>query len=61
MLKLDGIAMRKNDSTLRNAVNVALQNVAASGDYDTIYNRWFGPASTAPVPRQGSIEVWPNG
>lgn len=60
-LKLDGIAMHKNDSPLRNAVNVALQDIASSGEYDTIYNRWFGPASTAPVPRQGSIEVWPNG
>jgi polar amino acid transport system substrate-binding protein len=59
-LKLDGIAVRKNDSTLRNQVNLALMDIA-SGDYDKIYDRWFGPSSTAPVPRQGSIEVWPNG
>jgi polar amino acid transport system substrate-binding protein len=60
-VKLDGIAMRKNDSTLRDAVNLALQDIAASGEYDQIYDRWFGPSSTAPVPRQGKIEVWPNG
>ncbi|MGN9913948.1 transporter substrate-binding domain-containing protein [Phytohabitans sp. LJ34] len=60
-VKLDGIAMRKNDSTLRDAVNLALQDIAASGEYDKIYDRWFGPSSTAPVPRQGKIEVWPNG
>jgi polar amino acid transport system substrate-binding protein len=60
-VKLDGIAMHKNDSLLRQAVDVALQDIAASGDYDTAYNHWFGPGSTAPVPRQGSIEVWPNG
>jgi polar amino acid transport system substrate-binding protein len=60
-LKLDGIAMRKNDSALHQAVDLALQDIASSGDYDTIYNRWFGPGSTAPVPRQGSVEVWPNG
>ncbi len=60
-VKLDGIAMHKNDSQLRQAVDLALQDIAATGEYDTIYNRWFGPTSTAPVPRQGSIEVWPNG
>lgn len=60
-VKLDGIAMRKNESALLLAVNVALQDIMASGDYDKIYDRWFGPTSTAPVPRQGSIEVWPNG
>jgi polar amino acid transport system substrate-binding protein len=60
-VKLDGIAMRKNESALMLAVNLALQDISASGEYDTIYDRWFGPSSTAPVPRQGSIEVWPNG
>jgi polar amino acid transport system substrate-binding protein len=60
-LKLDGVAVRKNESELMTAIDLALQDIARSGDYDTIYERWFGPASTAPVPRQGSIEVWPNG
>jgi polar amino acid transport system substrate-binding protein len=60
-VKLDGIAMRKNESSLQLAVNLALQNIAASGQYDTIYDRWFGPKSATPVPRQGNIEVWPNG
>ena len=60
-VKLDGIAMRKNDSSSALAVNLALQDIMASGEYDKIYDRWFGPTSTAPVPRQGSIEVWPNG
>lgn len=60
-LKLDGIAMRRNDSRLRAAVDLALQDITASGTYDQIYDRWFGPSSTAPVPRQGEIEVWPHG
>jgi polar amino acid transport system substrate-binding protein len=60
-LKLDGIAMHKNDSALRSAVDNALQDIAASGDYDRIYDRWFGPASSAPIPRQGKVEVWPHG
>lgn len=60
-VKLDGIAMRKDQSDLQLAVNMALQQIASSGDYDKIYNRWFGPNSATPVPRQGSIEVWPGG
>jgi polar amino acid transport system substrate-binding protein len=60
-VKLDGVAMRKNDSALRVAVDLALQDISATGDYDRIYDRWFGPSSSAPVPRQGGIEVWPSG
>lgn len=60
-LKLDGIAMRKNDSTLMLSVNLALQDIAATGEYRTIYDRWFGPDSATPVPLQGGIEVWPHG
>ncbi len=60
-LKLDGIALHKNDSALLLAVNLALQDIAASGEYDAIYGRWFGPDSATPMPRLASIEVWPNG
>jgi polar amino acid transport system substrate-binding protein len=60
-VKLDGVAMRKNESALRNAVDLAIGDIAATGEYDKIYDAWFGPSSTAPVPRQGTIEVWPNG
>lgn len=59
--KLDGVAMRKNDSQLVLEVNLALQHTASSGQYDVIYNRWFGPGSATPVPLMGHIEVWPNG
>ena len=60
-LKLDGIAMQKNDSALMLAVNLALQDITRSGDYNKTYNKWFGPQSATPVPLQGHIEVWPNG
>lgn len=60
-VKLDGVGMHKNDSVLMLEVNLALQHVASSGEYDKIYNQWFGPHSATPVPRMGSIEVWPNG
>jgi polar amino acid transport system substrate-binding protein len=60
-LKLDGIGVRENDSDMRDAVNAALQSLAASGRWEEIYDRWFGPNSDTPVPLQGSIEVWPQG
>jgi polar amino acid transport system substrate-binding protein len=60
-VKLDGVAMHKNDSLLTLKVNLALQHIASSGEYDQIYNRWFGPSSSTPVPLMGHIEVWPNG
>jgi polar amino acid transport system substrate-binding protein len=60
-LKLDGIGVRHNDSKMMDAVNAALQRLAVSGRYDRIYERWFGPSSETPVPRQGAIEVWPQG
>ena len=60
-VKLDGIGVAENNSELLDAINQALQRVAASGEYDEIYDRWFGPDSNTPVPLQGSIEVWPDG
>jgi polar amino acid transport system substrate-binding protein len=60
-VKLDGVGMHKNDSLLMLHVNLALQHIASSGEYDTIYNQWFGPNSTTPVPLMGHIEVWPSG
>ena len=60
-MKQDGIGVRENDSKFRDAINFALQNLAKSGEYAKIYDRWFGPKSDTPMPRQGEIEVWPNG
>jgi len=60
-MKQDGIGVRENDSKIRDAVNFALQNIARSGQYAKIYERWFGPKSDTPVPPAGEIEIWPNG
>ena len=60
-MKQDGIGVRENDSKIRDAVNFALQNIAKSGQYAKIYERWFGPKSDTPVPASGEIEIWPNG
>ena len=60
-LKQDGIGVRQDDSRMRDAINYALQAIARSGEYDTIYKRWFGPESAVPMAKQGEIEVWPGG
>ena len=60
-VKQDGIGLVENDSTWRDAINIALQELETSGQYDIMYDRWFGPASNAPIPLQSRIEVWPNG
>jgi polar amino acid transport system substrate-binding protein len=60
-MKQDGIGVRENDSKIRDAVNFALQNIAKSGKYEKIYNTWFGPASTTPMPEAGEIEIFPDG
>ena len=60
-MKQDGIGVRENDSKTRDAINFALQDISRSGEYATIYDRWFGPKSDTPIPPSGKIEVWPDG
>jgi polar amino acid transport system substrate-binding protein len=60
-VKLDGIGVKEDDSRLRDEVNYALQRIETSGEYDRIYDRWFGQESDTPMPRQERIEVWPDG
>jgi polar amino acid transport system substrate-binding protein len=45
-----GMAMRKNDSDFRQAVNVGLMDAIASGKYFELYDKWFGPKSDVPYP-----------
>src|SRR2546425_1209439 len=45
-----GMAMRKNDSDFRHAVNVGLMELIESGKYFELYDKWFGPKSETPYP-----------
>lgn len=58
--KYDGIAVRQNDTKFLNAINFALQEIEYSGEYERIYNKWFGPGTDTPLPQQGHITVWPR-
>ncbi len=47
-----GFAFNKANTVLRDAINWGLAEVIASGEYDTIYEKWFGapPMSKPDVP-----------
>jgi len=45
-----GMAMRKNDSDFRQAVNVGLMDAISSGLYFQIYDKWFGAKGEVPYP-----------
>ena len=45
-----GMAMRKNDSDFRAAVNNGLMELIESGKYLELYDKWFGPTSETPYP-----------
>ena len=42
-----GIAIAKTNPELTSAINAAIVKIKASGEYDTIYKKWFGVAPTA--------------
>ncbi|HVV81881.1 MAG TPA: transporter substrate-binding domain-containing protein [Kofleriaceae bacterium] len=45
-----GIGVIENDSDWRDTVNYALHDLWSSGEYQTIYQKWFGPDSKCPIP-----------
>jgi ABC-type amino acid transport substrate-binding protein len=53
-----GMAMRKNDSDFRHAVNVALMEALEGGDYFKIYDKWFGPKSEVPYPLSHEVKAF---
>ena len=55
-----GIGVPVDDSTWRDRVNYALQDLWKSGRYREIYDRWFvGADRMIDLPLGGEIEVWP--
>ena len=51
-----GMAMRKNDSDFRQAVNLGLMEAIESGKYFQIYEKWFGPKGEVPYPLTPEIK-----
>jgi polar amino acid transport system substrate-binding protein len=48
-----GIGVRQGDSSLRDAINIALIDMWKSGEYTELYRKWFHADPEVP------IEVWP--
>jgi polar amino acid transport system substrate-binding protein len=55
------IGVRENDSKWRDAINFALQDMWRDGAWDTIFERWVGPASALKLTKQEigfTMELW---
>jgi ABC-type amino acid transport substrate-binding protein len=48
-----GVGVRQGDSELRDEINFTIQDLWISGEYATLYRKWFNADPTVP------IEVWP--
>jgi polar amino acid transport system substrate-binding protein len=45
-----GIGVPENDSRWRDTLNYCLHDLWLSGEFHTIYDKWFGPNSMTPIP-----------
>ena len=54
-----GLGMVENDSKFRDAVNFALMEMWTSGDYQKMYDKWFGKDTKFYIPLTWSMELWP--
>ena len=55
-----GIGVPINDSEMRDAVNLALQELWKDGTFQQIYDKWFvGPDRVLDLPLGGEMEIWP--
>jgi ABC-type amino acid transport substrate-binding protein len=53
-----GMAMRKNDSDFRAAVNNGLMEGIESGKFFEIYDKWFGPKGELPYPMSAGVRTF---
>lgn len=52
-----GLGMRKGDTNFVNFVNKTLLEMEKKGEAKKIYDKWFGPKSDTPIPRNFKIEA----
>lgn len=56
-----GVGVPENDSDWRDRINIALQSLWRSGEFQEIYDRWFvGPERQVDLPLGGEMELWPS-
>jgi polar amino acid transport system substrate-binding protein len=54
-----GFGLAENESKLRDFVDLALMDMWEKGEYQQIYNAWFGPGKKDALPLTWKMELWP--
>jgi len=54
-----GLGLPENDSDFRDAVNKALVEMWKSGEFEKVYDKWFGAGAKYPLPLTWKPELWP--
>uniref|UniRef100_I2PWL1 Periplasmic component of amino acid ABC-type transporter/signal transduction system n=1 Tax=Desulfovibrio sp. U5L TaxID=596152 RepID=I2PWL1_9BACT len=54
-----GFGVPENDSKFRDFVNLALMNMWETGEYQKIYEKWFGKGKKDYLPLTWKMELWP--
>src|SRR5262245_18040323 len=52
-----GMAMRKNETDFRNLVDFTLMEAIESGEYQKLYDKWFGPQGEVPYPLSEAARI----
>jgi polar amino acid transport system substrate-binding protein len=52
-----GMAMRPNEADFRLLVDSALMDAIEGGEYNKIYDKWFGPKSEVPYPQSSELKT----
>ena len=53
-----GMAMRKNESDFRNLVDFTLMEAIESGEYQKLYDKWFGAQGEVPYPLSETARIF---
>jgi len=53
-----GMAMRKNESDFRNLVDFTLMDAIENGEYQKLYDKWFGPQGEVPYPLSETARIF---
>ena len=54
-----GLGVAENDSKFRDFVNLALMDMWTKGEYQKIYEKWFGKGTKDYIPLTWKMELWP--
>jgi polar amino acid transport system substrate-binding protein len=54
-----GLGIAENESKLRDFVNLALMDMWEKGEYQQLYDKWFGKGKKDYLPLTWKMELWP--